>query len=117
MTAQLWSLLEVCSFCFEKTEVLDGWSRRDVPYPTEALALEEFTHLVDDAGRLYGEPKDFSSATSARAKEWPGKLRVGVSGRLVRVLVAAPGSSPAFLWGDTDPDWGAITDEDWSALE
>ena len=118
MTTQLWSLLEVCSFCFEKNEVLYGWGRRDVPYQTEALAREAFAHLVEEACLLYGQPRELSCTSNARAREWAGKLRIGVSGRLVRVFVAAAGAaSPASSWGDADPDWEGIADEDWTVLE
>src|ERR1035438_5894116 len=86
------SLLEVCSFHFEKNEVIDGWATpRDVPMPTSKLAQDAFDHLCVEASRLLGASRNFPLAgEGARATEGPGALRIGVSGRLVRVMVARP---------------------------
>jgi hypothetical protein len=108
------SLLQVCSFCFEKNELLDGWSWRNVPCSTEELAREAFAHLVDEATRLYGEPGPVVLPGSARAHEWPGKLRIGVSGKLVRVLVAA--TVDVFCQGANPALWRGVTAEDWTGL-
>jgi hypothetical protein len=55
-----------------------------------------------------------AARADAPAKEWPGRLRIGVSGCLVRVLVAAPNrDAAAFAWGEGDPDWKNIQDDDW----
>src|ERR1017187_2555712 len=87
------SLLEVCSFHFEKNEVIDGWATpRDVPMPTSKLAQDAFDHLCVESS---------------------GPFRIGVSGRLVGVMVARP-RFPEILYGDSD--WESL-DEHQNRLE
>jgi hypothetical protein len=101
------SLLEVCSFHFEKNEIIDGWATpRDVPFPSIEIAQEAFDRLCVEATRLLGASRDFPLAgDGAKATECPGTLRIGVSGRLVRVMVARPRFGE-LLYGE--PDWESL---------
>jgi hypothetical protein len=94
---------------------MGSWATpRDVPMPSSKLAQDAFDHLCVEASRLLGASRDFPLAgEGARATEWPGALRIGVSGRLVRVMVARP-RFPEILYGESD--WESL-DQHQSRLE
>jgi len=107
------TLLEVCSFCFEKVEVIGGYSQRYVPCRTPELARDAFERWLAEAQRLYGEPTRTEAGDALGAVFGEGgALRISVAGCLVIVDVRGRMSR----W-PTDADWQHVDDASQDALE
>jgi hypothetical protein len=108
MADKTFSLLEFAAFCFEKNEVMDGWSPRWTPYRDPELAREQYARLIKEATSLLGEP----SREIKYGVCWPGHLSIQVEGSAVMVCVAASKGGAYWVWGDSDPDWEHVNASD-----
>lgn len=96
------TLLEICSYWFDKNESRCGWAWRDVPYKSADDALRAYEGLIEQATRLHngrGEPLEL--VTPARGRQWKHSLRISVADRLVRVQIYI--AAAAHAWSHSEP--------------